>query len=80
VKTPHSALADSSKIAQSRTEPRQKHGSAARFFCCEVCERSRSCGVDCGSCDPEPDHGSDDQPDWFVFPGSPAYRRTKRPA
>lgn len=22
-----------------------------RFFCCEVCDRSRSCGVDCGSCD-----------------------------
>lgn len=25
----------------------------ARFSCCEVCERSPTCGNDCGSCDPE---------------------------
>lgn len=23
----------------------------ARPFCCEVCDRSRDCGLDCGSCD-----------------------------
>lgn len=22
-----------------------------KFFCCEVCDRNPTCGVDCGSCD-----------------------------
>lgn len=24
-----------------------------RFYCCEICDRNPTCGVDCGSCEPE---------------------------
>jgi hypothetical protein len=28
---------------------------SARFSCCEICERSPTCGTDCGSCEGPPE-------------------------